>query len=185
MKRLINKDIHYVVGYHTQEHRPMEQALEGPIKCHDPKAWLGVGYYFWTDIVFAKYWGVDFKLGKHNAYDVYSAHIEEERLINAVFDQKGYDFFVTKIDSAIEHLKKQNINDVKIGKVHRYLAENIWSKMNITGIIYDDLPRNKEEKERVFSEIHPLYYKKRIQIVTFGIDIIKKFDVYLEEQRTA
>ena len=70
MERIIKNDIEYIIGYHTQEHRPMDSPLENPIKCLGKNAWLGIGYYFWAEIEFAHYWGEDFKI-KTGAYDIY------------------------------------------------------------------------------------------------------------------
>lgn len=185
LKRVIHKSKKCIVGYHTQEYRPADQALEEPICCTDHTAWLGVGYYFWIDLTFAKYWGIDCKIGHSGAYDVYNAFIESDNLLNAVFDEEGYNFFVEKIEATIEHLKSVNAKHVTIGRVHRYLADNIWKELGVTGIIYDDLPKNVVDKNRVYSEIHPLYYKKRIQIIAFKLNIIHSFDVLLEAQEVA
>jgi len=72
--------------------------------------------------------------------------------------------------------------DVDLQKVHRFLSDNIWKKMGIEGIIYDDLPSNPRHKGRVYSEIPDLYYKKRIQVVIFDLKNIRDFSIFFEEQ---
>ena len=54
--------------------------------------------------------------------------------------------------------------------------------LGITGIIYDDKPTNPKNKNRVYSEIPDLYYKKRIQVVLFNLKNISNFELYLENQ---
>lgn len=184
MERIIFSGKNCIVGYHTQEHRYEDQPLESPICCFDNEAWLGVGHYFWVDLTFAKYWGEDKKMTT-GAYDVYKANIESDLLINAVFDEEGYNFFVEKIEYAVNDLLSKNSGKVTLERVNRFLSERVWVKLGITGIIYDDLPKNPADKNRIYSRIVPLYYRKRIQIITFGINIIHNFDLYLDEQGVA
>ena len=128
-----------IIGYHAQEHRGIS-FLAKPIQCLAKNAWLGVGYYFWVEELYARYWGEDFKK-QTGFYDIYSGLIDDEKFINATFSEDGYYFFRAKIDVAITYLKDSGV-DVTLAKVHRFLAEKIWPKLGITGIIYDDLPHN-------------------------------------------
>ena len=94
----------YIEGYHTQEFREGEMALDMPILCVDKKAWLGEGYYFWRDIEFAHYWGIDKK--KNNGYyDIYCTEIDSEYLLDTVFNESDYEFFKNSIDKAIKKIK--------------------------------------------------------------------------------
>jgi hypothetical protein len=112
---------------------------------------------------------------------IVTAILDIDNCINAVFDEKGYFFFRKKLDLAIEHFKKNGQN-VTLKKVHRFLADEVWRKLGITGIIYDDLPSNRRDKNRIHSEIPDLYYKKRIQVVIFDLRNIYDFSLVLEEQ---
>lgn len=182
MKREFIKDSEYIIGYHTQEFRPGSQPLEQPIKCIGKNAWLGIGYYFWTEIEFAQYWGEDFKSQKTGFYDIYKALLNCNNCINTVFNEEGYFFFREKIEETINHFKKNKI-DVTLEQIHRFLSENVWPELGVEGIIYDDKPRNPKKIERIYSLIPELYYKKRIQIVLFELKNIRIFEIFLEEQR--
>ncbi|OEJ98628.1 hypothetical protein A8C32_05365 [Flavivirga aquatica] len=171
-------------GYHTQEYRPDEQPLENPIKCLAKNAWLGIGYYFWTDIQFAHYWGEDFKKNYRKYpgyYTIYEAEINTDNFIDTVFDEGGYDFFKENIEKAFLVLKKQR-KPITLETVNRFLSDEVYSKLAINGIIYDDKPMNKKDRTRIYSDIPDLYYVKRIQMVCFDLKIIDNFALYLDEQ---
>lgn len=190
MKRHIVDDKPCVVGYHTQEFRPNAQQLEVPIVCKASNAWLGKGYYFWTELIFAMYWGEDFKKGRTGtgAYDIYKASINVERCLNTVFNEEQYFFFSNCIEKAIQKFE-QDGTEITLKRVHEFLSDNFWNKMGITGIIYDDLPSNPQRNpDRKYSVVQHdsgsglfFYYKKRIQIVTFVLDNVLNFELYKEE----
>lgn len=182
MERINKFNKTYIVGYHTQEFRYDSQPLEEPIKCKGRTAWLGVGYYFWTDIEFAHYWGKDFKSGATGHYDIYTANLDIDNCINAVFDEEGYSFLKQSIEDTIKHFERNGFR-VTLETVNRFLADNIWKDVGIEGIIYDDKPTNPSyKKDRVYSEIPDLYYKKRIQIVLFNVKNVRNFVLHLESQ---
>ncbi len=181
MERVSIEQIEYLIGYHTQEFRPASQPLEKPIKCVGSNAWLGIGYYFWTEEDFAHYWGEDFKIQNTGYYDIYKGILYVENCINAVFDEDGYLFFRQKIEETIEHFKSKKVR-VSLEQVNRFLADNIWPELGVEGIIYDDKPTNPKRSDRVYSEIPDLYYKKRIQVVLFKLENIRTFAIHLEEQ---
>ena len=59
----------------------------------------------------------------------------------------------------------------------------MWPSLNIWGIIYDDKPSNPlKKRDRNYSQIPDLYYKKRIQVVSFKLENIHNFALYLDEQ---
>ena len=177
----------FIIGYHCQEFR-VEGELEQPILCNTKDAWLGIGYYFWVDIKFARFWGEDFKKKNTGYYDIYEASLNTENCINATFDEQGYYFYKSCIEDAINYYKTNN-EKVTLSGVNRFLKENFWDKMGITGIIYDDLPMNPYNKPaRQYSEIEVnektfFYYHKRIQIAIFQIENIHNFEILLEEQQ--
>ena len=175
-----------VRGYHAMECRETE--LSRPIKCVDKKAWLGFGYYFWLELIYAKYWGEDFKTRKNNprakaeTYDVYTADLNIANCINTVFCEEDYVYFVKLVETAIQHFKNMH-KQVTLDMVHCYFAEKIWREHGVEGIIYDDKPTNPKHKNRIYSEIPDLYYKKRIQVVLFDLKNIRNFELYLENQK--
>ena len=174
-----------IKGYHTQECRWTQ--LERPLKCTDRKAWLGFGYYFWLELVYARYWGEDFKIRKNNpkaksdSFDVYTADLNIENCINTVFDEEDYTNFVETIEGVIQHFKTRRVT-VTLEMVNRFLVDEVWENYGVTGIIFDDKPTNPKNKNRVYSEIPDLYYKKRIQVVIFDLKNIRNFELFLENQ---
>ncbi len=185
---LRGKTDNHIICYHTQEFR-VEGVIDKPIICISKDAWLGKGYYFWVDEEFAKYWGEDFKMST-GAYDVYSVEVDITDFLNTVFNEKHYFAFKKWIEKASNHFIKKN-KTVTLKRLHQFLADNFWDKMGIKGIIYDDMPINVNHKpNRKYSVvIHSedkrhsfFYYKKRIQLVSFGIDNISNFALHLEEQ---
>ena len=176
---LIGNNIH-VRGYHAQECRSTE--LKRPIKCANKKAWLGFGYYFWLEEEFAHYWGLDAKIHeKSKSYDIYRADLDIKNCINTVFDEEGYLYFIEEIEDAILNFKNKG-KSFSLAEINRFLAEKVWAKYGIEGIIYDDKPTNPRNKNRIYSEIPDLYYKKRIQIVIFELKNICNFELYLKNQ---
>lgn len=189
LERIILENRSFIVGYHTQEFR-RHALLTKPILCDLANAWLGFGYYFWTDIEFARYWGEDFKMRKTGYYDVYSTYIDSEKCINAVFNEEHYFFFRRCIEKAIDRFAETG-EEITLKRVHEFLASNFWNKMGITGIIYDDLPFNPNSKpNRKYSVVEYrennntkfFYYKKRIQIVVFSLKNIRNFELFLKKQ---
>ncbi|EIJ44122.1 hypothetical protein BegalDRAFT_3303 [Beggiatoa alba B18LD] len=167
----------YLVVFHTQEAR--DEKLSMPLKCRRSDAWLGEGFYFWLEEEFAHYWGSD---SKKPIYCIYKGYLLDKNILDATFSSKGYFLFVQHIDKAIEHIKRTYGRSPSLAEVHAYLADKIWHGLNIKGIIYDDLPKNSRSGERIYSEIKPLYYKKRIQLVLFDLDILEKFEIYQDNQ---
>jgi hypothetical protein len=165
--------------YHTQEWRG--DTLESPIICNDKKAWLGVGYYFWFEEQFAKYWGEDFKCERTGFYDVYNCYVEDNQLLNMCFCEEDYFFVRNNLNKLIEKTLSLNEN-LNLKQIHRLFRKNFLDKMGINGIVYDDLPNNSFKKDRTYSLIPPFYYVKRIQVVVFNKDIIHNFELYFEEQ---
>ena len=174
-----------IKGYHTQECRGT--ILDHPLKCTDRKAWLGFGFYFWLELIYARYWGEDFKIRKNNpkakseSYDIYTADLDIENCINTVFNEEDYVNFAELIEDVIQHFIDRQVS-VSLEMVNRFLADEVWKKHGITGIIYDDKPTNPKNKNRIYSKIPDLYYKKRIQVVIFELKNIRNYKLHLENQ---
>lgn len=173
------------IGYHTQDFRPGEEPLDSPIICNAKNAWLGIGYYFWLELEYAHYWGEDFKSSYKKGpgyYSIYKADIDLSTFIDTVFNEEGYNFFKETIEDSFTEITKEG-KDVSLETVNRFLADKIWPKLKINGIIFNDIPKNPHKKrERIYSRIPNLYYKKRIQVVSFKLENIQNFTLYLNKQ---
>jgi hypothetical protein len=189
LEKIIIDNETYLVGYHTQEFR-YNSKLQHPILCDMANAWLGTGYYFWIDVVFAKYWGEDFKRRKTGYYNIYSAHLDIQDCLNTTFDEAHYSFFCECIKKTLNKFQEEGV-EVTLEHVNQFLADNFWNKMGVTGIIYDDLPSNPSSKtDRKYSIIEYtengkqkfLYYQKRIQVVIFSPKNIRNFSLFLGKQ---
>jgi hypothetical protein len=191
MERISHKGKIYIIGYHTQENRGVSY-LNYPRECKAIDAWLGKGNYFWVDLEFAKYWGVDYKIkGANGSYDIYNALLDDEYFLNATFNEEHYFYFKSWIEKAVNHFKGLN-KSFTLKRIHDFLRDNFYDDMGITGIIYDDLPSNPSNKpNRKYSVvIHSddkkqdfFYYNKRIQIVVFKLGNISNFAIHLEQQK--
>ena len=187
MNRITKDGKTYLEGFHTQEFRENAPLLDEPILCKK-NAWLGIGYYFWIDEEFAHYWGEDFKKRNTGYYDIYTALLDVENCIDTTFNEKGYYFFKEKIEAAIQNIRTNSIN-ITLQELNRYLKKEFWTKLGVTGIIYDDLPVNPLKKDRIYSEVEYtfnqkkqyLYYKKRIQVVIFNLEDVYDFEIHKEE----
>ena len=83
---LLIGDKTFVKGYHAQEYRPTE--LTKPIRCFDKSAWLGLGFYFWLEVIYAHYWGQDKKsFGELKSYLMTNPQI---RKIKTVEERYSY-----------------------------------------------------------------------------------------------
>lgn len=189
MKREIFEGKEYLVGYHSQENRKNSELIE-PIECNASDAWLGTGYYFWVEEEFAKYYGEDYKTNKgKNTFDIYKANLQTANFLNTTFIENDYFLFKEIIEESIKKLQSAD-KSVTLLRVYEYLSDEYWRKLNISGIIYDDLPNNGKNKTRIQSPIkyeenssRIFYYKKRIQIVVFELKDICNFTLYLKNQK--
>ncbi len=179
MERKKIKEESYIIAYHTQEERGKE--LDEPIDCYRDDAWLGIGSYYWVDLEFAHYWGHDSKTNTGH-YCIYKSEVNEEGILNATFSEEEYLFFLRSIEKARKKLTISR-KDVTLKNVHQFLSDEVWSSCNLKGIIFDDLPVNPKKGGRVYSDILPLYYKKRIQMVVFDKNNIKTFQPYLRYEK--
>src|SRR3569832_308749 len=157
--------------FHTQERR--KHRLTSPIMCVRSNAWMGDAYYFWDDLMDAMKWGNDSKKAT-GYYEIYEANINCENVLDTVFDEVAYRFWVR----IIEKFAKQF--DAKFGKptireLNKYIAsKNIWK--NVDGILFQDLPSNPDELI-----VEKLYHRKRIQAAVYNPNIIDKFAFHSED----
>lgn len=175
-----------LVGYHTQEHRSDEDTLNKPVISVPKTSWLGKGYYFWTDLKFAYIWGDIYKtkyINDPGSYDIYKANINVKHCIDTVFSEKGYFFYLKSIKEAARHIEKKEL-DLEI--LNEWLSKHVWSKMKITGIIFDDKPTNVKTQNPIVSYYEHdqkkyLPYEKRIQVAIFDLNLVSNFDIFKDD----
>lgn len=150
--------------YHTQEKR--EARLTQPIICVAPDAWLGEGYYFWYERFDARKWGNDFK-HKTGCFEIYKAEIHCENTLDTVFNEEHYKFWRRQIENAASALKaKNNGRGLTLKELNQYFKTK--AKWNVSGILFQDIPETN-------STIKSFYYRKRIQMVVYDLDIVSNF----------
>ena len=160
--------------YHTQEKRGTR--LTAPEICTKNNAWLGNGYYFWDDLMDAFKWGNDSKKAT-GSYEVYKADIDCENVLDTVFDEDSYKFWVRQIEKFAKQF------DGKFGKptikdFNSYcVSRQIWR--DISGILFQDLPTKPEELI-----VEKLFHRKRIQAAVFDLVIINNFVFHSEDRCT-
>lgn len=138
-----------------------------PIICTADNAWLSEGYYFWYDIDDAHYWGLTKKQGT-GYFEVYSANIECENVLDTVFNEDHYLFWLKNVEAAIKRMVKINIKPT-IKDINDYFRDrNIWSKVD--GVMFQDISKSKKR-----NTVPGFYYKKRIQIAVYSENIIHNF----------
>ena len=159
--------------YHTQERRKIR--LTKPILAKRKNAWLGIAYYFWANEMDAMHWGVESKRGT-GYYEVYSSLIDCEDVLDTVFNEEHYDFWVKQIEKAAKKIIKITGKKTTIKEINTYFTENAkWSEIT-SGIMFQDLP---------FSDdllVYDLNYRKRIQLAVYNIGIILNFAFHFDQK---
>jgi hypothetical protein len=157
--------------YHTQEKRKFR--LISPIICTRTDAWLGNGYYFWKEEVDAIHWGNKSK-NKTSYFEIYSANINCNKVLDTVFNEEHYEFWRKQIDKAAKYIiKKTNIKPT-IKEINQYFKEKAkWEELTF-GIMFQDLPFSDDLLVNDFN------YRKRIQLVVYNIKIISNFELHSE-----
>ena len=151
--------------YHTQEKWGIH--LTDPIICTDPEAWLGEAYYFWYSLDDSHYWGMKMKR-KTGYFEVYHAEINCDNLLDTVFNEEHYTFWLKNIESALKKFAKANIK-ASLTVINEYFKDkDIWTKFD--GIMFQDVSTNPDRYA-----ISKFYYKKRIQLGIFNKGIINNF----------
>jgi hypothetical protein len=159
--------------YHTQERR--NARLRGPILAERKNAWLGVAYYFWENELDAIHWGTYSKRST-GYYEVYLALINCDNVLDTVFNEEHYTFWIGQIEKAAKRIIKITGKKPTIREINSYFTENAkWSEVT-DGIMFQDLP---------FSDdllVEDLNYRKRIQLAVFNIGIILTFAFHFEQR---
>ena len=155
--------------FHTQEKR--SEVLISPIVCVNPEAWLGDAFYFWYSEHDAYHWGNVAKR-KTGYFEVYQAEIDCEDVLDTVFNEAHYTFWLKNIEKAKIKFAKAGINEVSLSILNNYFKErNIWTQFR--GIMFQDISTKR-------SGIKDFHYIKRIQLGVFDVNIIANFELKLE-----
>lgn len=156
--------------YHTQEKRA--DRLNEPIKCVKDNAWLGVAWYFWYDLDDAANWGISSKR-RTGYYEIYSASLECENVLDTVFNEEHYLFWKKQIKKAELTFAKAGISPNLKSLNDYFLQKGIWSKFG--GIMFQDISNNPN-----YYFVKEFQYKKRIQLAAYNLDIMSNFAYHLE-----
>lgn len=156
--------------YQTTEKRNIR--VERPIFCRKGNAWLGKAFYFWKHLDDARIWGKRFNLRK-KFFEVYSSDIESDNILDTVFNQQDYYFFLEEVEAFAKRFnelvgRKPTIEDT----CDFYNQYNVWE--GIDAVLFQDLPLNE------LSLVERYYYRKRIQLAVYKEAIIKNY-IYVEE----
>jgi len=159
--------------YHTQEKRKIR--LTKPILAKRKNAWLGIAYYFWENEMDAIRWGNESKRST-GYYEVYTGLIDCENVLDTVFNEGHYIFWVEQIEKAAKKIIKITGRKATIREINSYFTENAkWSEIT-SGIMFQDLPFSNDLLIEGFN------YRKRIQLAVFNIGIILTFAFYFEQK---
>jgi hypothetical protein len=157
--------------YHTQEKRLFR--LIEPAICKRNNAWLGTAYYFWNDEVDAIQWGHNSKKAT-GYFEVYSAIILCNRILDTVFNEDNYRFWIEQIEKAAKHITMKTGLKATLKDINQYFQEKArWSDY-VDGILFQDLPNSEDLLVSNF------YYRKRIQMAIYNKEIIHNFEFHNE-----
>lgn len=151
--------------YHTQENRGIRK-LKKPLPCNRKDAWFGPAFYFWADECDAIRWGITSKNGK---YDIYSARIRSDNVLDTVFNQEHYDF----VWRAMEKVARKCIEETGEKPTKRYIFNyfsKVWSK-KVDVLLACDFPCGKEELFPGFQ------FRERIQAAVYNENCIFDFKI--------
>ena len=152
--------------FHTQEKRTKQ--LKEAVACVRNDAWLGVARYFWLDIEDAKFWGITSKKNT-GWYEVYSAEIDCEDVLDTVFSEEQYNFWIRQIKKAEAAFKSKTKVRPTLKDLNDYFLDHgIWSKFG--GIMFQDIANNEWHYI-----VKGFQYRKRIQLAVYKPDIISNF----------
>jgi len=149
--------------FHTQEKRSV--LLRAPIICTKDNAWMGMAYYFWYDTDDAFFWGINSKKAT-GYFDIYSASINCEDVLDTVFNEEHYLFWKKQIEKAqTSFIKAGNVLTLK--QLNDYfLQRGIWAKFG--GIMFQTLASNVD-----YYIVKDFQYKKRIQLAVYNLGIMR------------
>lgn len=149
--------------FHTQEDRG--NVLSGPILCIRKNAWLGTAYYFWAEDEDAVRWGYDSKGG---CFQVYSARIVSENVLDTVYNKEHYEFFRNALERLAAKIVKKTGRKLSKTILCEYLNNRAHWRKKIDVLIVNDNPQGERE-------ILPIPIRKRIQAAVYNQNCIHEF----------
>lgn len=162
--------------YHTQESR--SKLLESPVKCVRDDAWLGEAFYFWLEHIDAKKWGFNSKK-RTEYFEIYSGDIDCENVLDTVFNEKEYNFWLEQIEKVATLEVKKNRKKPTLKELNDYFKKRAtWNE--VTGILFQDMPSNNSQsliEPILYNNNRQVYfvYRKRIQLAVYDSNIISNF----------
>lgn len=159
--------------FHTQEKRT--KRLTAPIRCVRNDAWLGKGFYFWYDIEDAIQWGNE---SKRPTYEIYQAEIECENVLDTVFDEDHYRFWIQQIDMVTKALTTTTGRAPTVREVYNFLQEKLSWFSKFTGFMYSDSPTSRPKIYVKHNK--PFVHRKRIQLAVYDLSIVQTFAFHRE-----
>lgn len=160
--------------YHTQEKRA-DSVLSEPILCKGSDAWLGIAYYFWYSEGHAIMWG-NVRKKATGYYQIYSADVDTSRIIDTVFNEEHYSFWVAKIELAANVIFKNIGRKPTLEQINKYFVDNgVYT--GIDGVLFQDISNSQHD-----TLVEKFQYRKRIQLAAFSLNIIDNFAPHLDGQ---
>lgn len=167
--------------YHTQEKR--QKSLTKPCICIRDDAWLGEGHYFWYNKDDADFWG-NVSKRKTGQYEVYASNINCENILDTVFSEEAYLFWIKQVEKVAMKIIKNTGEKPTLKELNDYFKERgSWNEVD--GIMFQDLSNNSDlllvkpieyaRKSSAFA------YKKRIQLVVYNLKIVLTFAPIYED----
>lgn len=154
------------LAFHTQER--WFQKLKTPKDTNKPNAWFGVAYYFWYYEEDAIFWGNTAKR-RTGYYEVYTADIDCSNVLDTVFNETHYLFWIKQVERAITHYAKKSNKKVTLKEINDFFKEK-GTFSDVDGIMFQDISENPDNYF-----VKEFQYKKRIQIAVYNLSIISNF----------
>lgn len=158
--------------FHTQE--KWRYRLVGPVQTTNSNAWFGTACYFWYNQDDAVFWGMTAKK-RYRYYEIYSADCNCENVLDTVFNEQHYLFWLDKIEKAISfYLKKGTGGNITLKDINDFFRDKgVFDE--IDGIMFQDITNNPS-----YYFVKEFQYKKRIQIAVYNLNIISNFAFVFE-----
>lgn len=168
--------------YHTQESRDYQ--LSSPVLCTRDDAWLGDAYYYWLNQEDADHWGNNSKKAT-GYFEVYESEIDLENVLNTVFNEEHYDFWLETIEKIAKTIMRKTKMRPTLKELNNYILQR-GNWQDVSGILFQDLPATD-----YYSLVQPLIYgqkrvyfayKKRIQLAVYKTEIILNFALLYKKE---